>query len=516
MMMMMMTLFLFFVFPAQAAQLTLPVADEFLKGSVMHKGGAPTGSLLYEGLVTRNEQGGYDGWLAKSWESLEDTRVWKFHLVEDAAWHDGTPFTSRDVKFTHDYLKEKQLWLASVLWMVETVECTDDHTVVFHLKRRFPKFLDHLSHCPGIAIIPEHVWKHVQDPMRYEDRQYVGTGPFRFVQRIPGQFFEMKAYEGYHGLKPAFSRIVLRQLTNADSRMLALRSGEIDALDDLAPWAANALAAQENIELAVFPRKRLHELCFNCTLDPTSSPILRKAIAYAIDREKICKVIFQGRASPATSWLMPGGASSCAREDLFDFTLDIERARRLLTEGGFRRKNDTLLDNQGEEIHLTFLLGGKGHPAVNDRMAEVLAGDIKALGIDVQFKRADRSVWFKEARNSHLFIMAMPDLMHDDSDDLAHFESRSFFGKPNWHGYSNQEYDRLAAELHEAVAPERRRAIASDMQEILAADVPAVAVCTSDAVLALRSDRIAVDRDLGTMYGQALDVRTLLSIMPTK
>jgi peptide/nickel transport system substrate-binding protein len=184
---------------SRAARLILPVEDDFLKGSILQKGGGPTGSLLYEGLITRNTQGGYDGWLAHSWESHDNARVWRFSLVTRATWHDGVPFTAHDVKFTYDYMTEKQLWLASVLWMVEKVECPDDHTVVFRLKRSFPKFLDRLSHCPGIVIIPRHIWKSIENPMRYEDQHYIGTGPLQFVKKIPGQFFEMKPYAGYHG-----------------------------------------------------------------------------------------------------------------------------------------------------------------------------------------------------------------------------------------------------------------------------------------------------------------------------
>jgi peptide/nickel transport system substrate-binding protein len=196
-------------FTLAAEPLVLPVADDFLKGSILHKGGGPTGSLLYEGLVTKNSQGGYDGWLAKNWKSDAAARVWTFALVKNACWHDGKPFTSRDVKFTYDYMKAKRLWLSTVLWMVDRVECPDDYTAVFYLKESFPKFLDDLSHCPGIAIIPRHIWGNVAEPMRHADPHPIGTGPFAFVRRIPGQYFEIERFEGYHGRKPAFERVVL-------------------------------------------------------------------------------------------------------------------------------------------------------------------------------------------------------------------------------------------------------------------------------------------------------------------
>ena len=501
-------------FQISAAELVLPVEEEFMKGSILHMGGGPTGSLLYEGLVTKNDRGGYDGWLARSWKSFEDARIWEFKLITGATWHDGAPFTSHDVKFTYDFLKEKQLWLGSVLWMVERVECSDDETVIFHLKRSFPKFLDHLSHCPGIAIIPMHIWKGIENPMRYEDRQYIGTGPFQFDQKIPGQFFAIKAYADYHGRQPAFSKVILRCLKSADARVLALKSGEIDALGSLTPWMAAALSKGNNIKLAVFPKKRLYELCFNCTLYPTSSPIMRKALACAVDRTKICKVIFQNQAQPANSWLMPKFASNGIQKHLYSSTGNLDDAVNLLKKGGFRLKKGRLLDKRGQEVHLTLLLGGKGTADINTKMAEVLAQELKLLGITVELKQVDSSVWFKEARANHLFIMAMPDLMHDDPDDLTHFRSGSFFGKPNWHGYSNPEYDRLSAELHETTETKRRQALASAMQDLLISDVPTTAICEANELIAFRSDKIAWKQTASSMYGKILDLRTLLDLEP--
>lgn len=500
--------------PALATQLVLPVEDDFLKGSIIHKGGGPTGSLLYEGLVTKNSQGGYDGWLARFWKSEENARIWTFSLVKNAIWHDGVPFTAQDVKFTYDYFEQKQLWLAAVLWMVDRVECPDDYTVVFRLKCRFPKFLDHLSHCPGIAVIPKHIWESIENPMQYEDYNYIGSGPFQFVKKIPGQFFEMKAFDRYHGKKSAFSRLVLRVLKNTDMRILALKSGSIDAVDDILPWVAAALDKDENIKVSAFPKQRLYELCFNCREYPPSSPYLRRALAYAIDREKICKMLFHGHAQPATTWLMPHLASDYIKKELFPYTFNLNRARRLLERGGFRIKNGRLQDRQGKDVRLIFTLGAKGNVSIVKKMAEVFREDWKRLGIVVDIKQVDFSMWFKEVHRNHIFIIGMPDLMHDDADDLAHFRSRSFFGKPNWHGYSNPNYDRLAAQLHEANKPTRRKTLAFAMQEILAADVPSVAICEVDGLTAFRSDKIAEKESLDSMYGGILDLKTLLSIKP--
>ncbi len=512
-----MCLFWMFIPGAVAGDpLVLPVTEDFLKGSILHKGGGPTGSLMYEGLVTKNSQGGYDGWLAEGWQSDPSAREWTFSLVKNARWHDGEPFTAQDVKFTYDYMKEKQLWLSTVLWMVNSVECPDDHTVTFYLKDSFSEFLDHLSHCPGIAVIPRHIWKDIAEPMRYEDQHPVGTGPFSFVRRIPGQFFEMQRFDGYHGPKPAFEKVVLRVIKNADIINLALKSGEIHAADAVLPWIAPLLERQDQLALIRYPGKRLYGLCFNCRIGPTASPAFRRALAHLVDRDRIARLVFHGYGAPATSWLMPRYAADCIEKNQTAYTFDPDRAQALLTGAGYTMKDGVLHDPEGNPVKLIFVLGGKGSACVVKKMAEVLREDFSRFGITLELKQVDFSMWSKEVHKNHLFMSGMPDLMHDNADDLTHFQTRSFFNRPNWYGYSSEEFDQLADELHRTTTPSKRNQLALDMQAVLAKDVPALPVCLSDGLMAYRKDKIAFQGPVETMYGNLVDLYTLLAVQPAK
>ena len=495
-----------------AEPLVLPVPDDFLKGSILHKGGGPTGSLLYEGLVTKNNRGGYDGWLAESWKSDAAARIWTFALVKNARWHDGESFTARDVKFTYDYMKAKQLWLSTVLWMVDRVECPDDHTVVFHLKESFPKFLDHLSHCPGIAIVPRHIWKDVAEPMRHADQHPIGTGPFAFVRRIPGQFFEMKRFDGYHGRKPTFERVILRVIKNADIQNLALKSGAIHAVDGVLPWIAPLLERQKHTCLLRYPRKRLYGLCFNCRIGPTASADFRQALAHLVNRERITKIVFHGYGEPAFSWLMTDRIDEAPDALAFD----PDRARKSFAEAGYMMQKNVLCDPTGQQVRLVFVLGGKGSACVVKKMAEVLREDFSRLGITLELKQVDFSMWSKEVHKNHLFMSGMPDRMHDDPDDLTHFQTRSFFGRPNWYGYSNEEYDQLAGTLQRTIDEAERQRLAISMQAILHRDVPAVPVCQADSLMAYRKDKATVPTAGDTMYGNLVDLNTLLTITPVE
>ena len=102
-----------------------------------------------EGLVIKDRDGKFDLSLAQSRSVSADARTWTFHLVQNATWNDGVPFTCADVKFTNDYMKSCNLTMGFVLTDVQSVDCPDDHTAVFNLKTSYSGFLDQISRTPG-------------------------------------------------------------------------------------------------------------------------------------------------------------------------------------------------------------------------------------------------------------------------------------------------------------------------------------------------------------------------------
>jgi peptide/nickel transport system substrate-binding protein len=498
-------------------EVVIPVDSEFMKGNILNKGGGPTGSLLYEGLITKNKEGEYDGWLAESWDVSDDARVWTFHLAKDAKWHDGEPFTSADVKFTHNYIKEKELWLSSVLSRVDHVECPDDYTVVFHLTSSHPAFLDDLSHCPGITIIPQHIWEDIDDPDHYEDDEYVGTGPFRFVNKIAGQYFELEANTAYHGDNPHVKRVVLKVITNKDSQVLALKSGEVDVVAELSAAVADSLEGVENIEVYSITDTRGYELGFNVNNHPADVKAFRRAMAHAIDREKICSIAFGGYATPTyTIFLMEGVAHDFVNPDTPVYDYDLDKAESMLKDAGFTDNDeDGILEGpDGNDVTITIPIGGKSASGVDEKIATILKEDWKNIGIEVTIKQVDFSQWFMEIHKNPAFIVGMPYLMHDDADDLGHFGSKSFFGKANWYDYNNPYYDQLVEDIRSTADREERKEIGYAMQDIIADDLPSVSICTTDTIFAYRSSGngfVGWD-EVDPMYWDIVDLKTLLTI----
>jgi len=487
----------------------------FMQGNVLGQGMASSGTYVYEGLVIRNREGGYDGWLADSWESDDDATEWTFHLVE-AEWHDGEPFTSEDVAFTYNYITENKMWLASVLSMVDYVDCPDDRTVVFHMKSPSPAFLDDISHCPGIGIIPEHIWDDIDDPDHYVDEEFIGTGPFKFVSVISDQYVKLEANDNYHGGKPAIEEVILKIIPNKDAQILALKSGEVDVVSDISPAVARSIEGSNGIETFVAPETRGYELGFNLKNYPTDLPEFRKAMAHAIDREKICDIVFDGYATPTeTTFLMPSVAYDFVNPDVpgDDYEYDLEKAGEMLDAAGFTDSDgDGWREvSDGEDVVMTIPISGMGSDA--SKIAEVLREDWNDLGIKVDMKQVDSSQQQSEYHKSNFFIVGMPYLMHDDVDDLTHFEVDSHFGKPNWYDYDELDYNALAEELRNTADRNDRKEIGYQMQEILDEDVPTVPICSSDVIFAYRADRFTGWEDAAPLYWN-VDTNMLLQVRP--
>ncbi|OPY57635.1 MAG: putative ABC transporter periplasmic-binding protein [Methanosaeta sp. PtaU1.Bin055] len=472
-----------------------------------------TGTSAYENLLTKNRESGYDGWLAESWESNDDATEWTFHLVE-AEWHDSEPFTSEDVEFTYNYITENELWLASVLSMVDHVDCPDDRTVVFHMKSPSPAFLDDLSHCPGIYIMPKHLWEDIDDPTHYVDEEWIGTGPFKFDSIVPDQYVKLVANADYHGEKPKVGEVIFKVIPNKDAQILALKSGEVDVVSEISPAVARSLEGSNGIEVFVALDTRGYELGFNLKNYPTDRLEFRKAMAHAIDREKICDIVFDGYATPTeTTFLMPSVAYDFVNPDVpgDDYEYDLQKAGEMLDAAGFTDNDGDgwREGSDGEDVVMTIPVTGMGGD--NSKIAEILREDWKDLGIKVDMKQVESSQEQNEYHNSNFFIVGMPYLMHDDVDDLTFFEVNSLFGKPNWYDYDEPEYNSLAEELRNTADRDERKEIGYRMQEMLAEDVPTVPICSSDAIFAYRADRFTGWEDVVPLYWY-VDTKTLIHV----
>lgn len=501
-------------------RVVIPVASEkdFITNNIWNKMGVPTGSLIYEGLVTRNRAGSYDSWLAESWEASEDAKVWTFRLKE-AKWQDGTPVSSKDVKFTHDYLKDKNLKLAFVLDSVERVECPEEQTAVFILKNPDPTFPDRLSHSPGVAVFPKHIWENVADPKSYNEYTkpaFIGSGPFKYKAAEQSQYFLLEANEAYHGKGPYVKEVSRILISDASGRIVALKKGTIDVLPEISSIQAEELKKEDNIKVYNIPASKGYEIAFNCKQFPASDPLFRQALSHAVDREKVAKLL--GNAKPTeTVFLLPDLAhdfvnTSCNGK--YDY--DLEKARTLFkkSENFSVDSNGKVWYKNGEQITINIPLGGKAHlNNVDEKILKVVEADWEdKLGINLEYSNVQKDLYHQEIAKSPIFIDGMPGTLHDDVEDLNNFY-RSPAGS-NYYHYDSPEYNRLMEELKNSADREKRKELGYQMQAVLAKDVPTIPVCSTGTLVAYRTDRFTGWEDVLPLQAGVMDKKVLLNLKP--
>ncbi len=489
--------------------------SDLVSSNVMtKKNGVPAGSLIYEGLVTKDRKGTYEPGLAESWEVSRDAKDWTFHLVKNATWQDGVPFTSADVEFTNDYLKANNLTMGFVLSDVSSVTCPDDYTVVFHLKNSYSVWPDRLAQSPGIGVYPKHIFENISNPKTWQDTQFIGTGPFKFDRSEQG-YFRVARNDEYHGDKPYISGVILKVITNKDSQVLALKSGEVDVITGINPAVADSLRNEQNIGVYTLNGTTGYEMAFNMEQYPANLSQFRHALSHAVDRSAISAIL--GNAHPtSTTYLLPGVAGEYIDEQetgMYDY--NISMATLQLQQSGFIKDGNGVLHGpDGAPVELNIPLGGKASVGgIDEKIITVLRKDWSLLGIKVKTVSYDDEGQYRKAiDNGQIFIDAMPAILHDNPDDLVNFAVTPL-QETNYYNFNNSEFNTLTEKVRNTIDKEERKQVGYRMQEILAENVPTVPICSTDSYVAYRSDRFTGWEKLAD-YPNMIDPKVLSAIRP--
>jgi len=212
-------------------------------------------------------------YLAREWTiDPEGDRI-TFHLRDDVYWHDGVPVTARDVAFTWERVVDPEVPFFNPAYFDawEAVEVLDEHTVRFTVRPRS----NLLYGWAVTAILPEHILGDVP-PAELADHPFgtvspVGSGPFRFVERVPGDRWVFEANPDFPaglGGRPYADRLVYRQIPDDAVADAALRTGEIDIIVDANPASAQRLSSDSTLVVTSFPASEYALIAWNTRRDP--------------------------------------------------------------------------------------------------------------------------------------------------------------------------------------------------------------------------------------------------------
>jgi peptide/nickel transport system substrate-binding protein len=422
--------------------------------STLGPGGLVRLSLIYDSLVWKDETGTIP-WLAQTWRVSTDGTAYTFRVRPGIVWHDGRPLTARDVQFSFEYYRAHPFaWVDT--GVVAAAVAEDALTVTIRLRRPFAPFLTDIA---GIVpIIPEHVWKNVQEPERAQTLAVaVGSGPYRLVDYRPAAgAYRLRANARYFRGRPIVDEIQYL-LVAPERQMLAVHSGEVHAAMTDAEDVARAFAGHPYLRVWHTAPLSVARLLFNLREPPFDRKTARQAVAYAVNRLQLMLTMTRGAGVPGSPGLI-APTDPWYDGSIRAYPYDPLRARLLARDASLPPRIELLSSPSPAVLLIQEMLRSAGI-------------DVIPRAVDARTRAAliDDGT-FQMALTTHIGAGGDPDYLRR----WLTGEDANQFGRGS--GFADPVYTRLAREQAEATDPARRRALVNRMQAILAEDIPTLAL----------------------------------------
>lgn len=342
-----------------------------LPGNIPDSISTIVGMHIFEGLVDYDENLKIIPVLAERWEILDNGTAYVFHLRKNVKFHDGADFNAQAVKKNFDYLFSANLRNVGVYkGIIKEVQVVDDYTVKIVLFQPNSAFLYRLAQSSGWFVSPQAIEKFGHDPALMS-KNPVGTGPFMFKEWKAGESVELVKNSNYwrQGL-PYLDRIIFRVVAEDVSRVNQVRAGDADLMYNPPPALLAALEQDKALQIKVVPTVRTIFIGLNTSRPPLNDVRVRQALNYAVDKERLCKVLMRGLAKPSDS---PLSSMTFGYFSTGGYPYDPNKAKQLLKEAGYENLKLELITPKGRYL--------------NDyETAVAIQGMLKEVGVTVDVK----------------------------------------------------------------------------------------------------------------------------------
>jgi peptide/nickel transport system substrate-binding protein len=295
--------------------------------------------MVFDTLCARdNATGEIIPGLAESWRQINPTKL-EFKLRRGVKFHDGTPFTAKDVKFTMERAKT-QSGTKSRLTTVESITAVDDYTITLNMAQQDVDIIYKLTD-PGFSILSSDAFSKLPPAQAFK----IGTGAFRYGDWIQGDRLSLIRNTGYWGEGSLSEKITIRFIPEAASRLIALQTGEIDVCIDPSAVDLQFIVKDKKLTLMQIPSTNIRYIGINMSKEPFTRRQVREAIAYALRRDEFVTLVYEGNAMIANNVMHP---EYMFYKKIDGFSYNPAKAKLLLAEAGLPNGfSATIFSSQG-------------------------------------------------------------------------------------------------------------------------------------------------------------------------
>ena len=422
---------------------------------------------VFEGLCLYDENGEIIPGLAERWDISEDGLTYTFHINPDAKFSDGTDITAEDVEWSYEYVRDQcdnWSWLYKTL---DDVEAVDEKTAVFHFSAADASRLATMTSIQYGSVRSKAAMEKYGDDYGKTAESVVSSGPYVITDWKENEYVKFEARDDYYGDKPDLTHLKYVPVSDVNAAVVALQTGELDLyFNPLSGVALDTVKTADNVAISEALSCRNESVYMNCESEVFSDVRMRRAVAYAINKEEALEVCGNGQGKVVT-YPCDLGEQVTGNPDFVPshtYEYNVEKARALVEECGNVGKTVTIKSYNTEPYQT---------------LSVWLQGSLSAIGLDAKVDTMERSAFLDQLINGEVEIcpFSWSDISFDFGSAVGIYMNSNCIGMSGNYGrYNNPRADELIALGNSASDVEARKGYYRELIEIYMEDVPSVAM----------------------------------------
>jgi peptide/nickel transport system substrate-binding protein len=413
---------------------------------------------------------------AESWSVSPDGLLWTIKIRKGITFDDGTPLDSKAVKFSFERVLKIGKGPADNIGAIKSVDVVDDYTAKITLKSAFGPFLQTLA-TDAACIVNPNIMKHEKNgdlAQAWMAQNTDGSGPFKIVEWSRGERCVLEAKPDYWDVKPKLKRVIIRFMRESSDQRMALESGDIDIAEGVLIDQIPALEKNPDVAVRRYPSQLVEYVYINCQKPKLDNKLIRQALNYAVDYQGIIDYVLQGNGVQMRGPVPKGMWGH--NPSVFQYTKDVEKAKKLLEEAGYAK---------GLDLKLIY---SERRPSW-EQIATILQSNFSDIGVNLKLElMANPTLRDKIDRGDFELCLGAwsPDYADPSMFMNFWFDSKNGGLPGNRSFYKNEEVDGFIRKALALSDQKERAGLYERAQDIIMEDAPYIFLYQTQTIVPMR------------------------------